>query len=598
MSSVIHLLGIPALDRADAVRPRGKKTWAVLAYLVLADERPGRQGVAELLFPDADDPLGALRWTLADLRRVLGEGVDLGGDPLHLVLPPGATVDIQVLSRGTWVEAVGLPTLGRELLEGLSYPGSPTFELWLASERRRLGAAAEAVLREAVLASLAHGAAARALDHASRLVRLNPYDENHHVLLVRSLSITDGREAAMRQVDISTELLRRELGLETGPILRAAAATEPVGTGPTEAPATVMARLEAGEAAVGAGALETGLASIRRAVAGARTGDDRVLLARSLLALGSTLVHAARGTDEEGAAALYEGRTLADLLGDAGLGATARRELAWVEFLRGRYDHALAWSAEAERLAIDDDAELAWAKLITGACQTDRGDYRSALPALIAAVELAERAGTPRTAAVAGMGLGRLHLLRGDTAAARPALERSFERARGDGWTAFLPMPESLLAEIDLRTGDVDRAEAAFEHAFALGCQVGDPCWESVAARGLGLVHAARGDKPSALAWLEEATRRCRRLPDAWLWLEGYALDALCTVAVGIRAPGAPRWIAELEAIASRAGMRELLARAMLHRARLGDPGARAAAGALAARIDNPALAIDLATVD
>ena len=28
--------------------------------------------IAELLFGAADDPLGALRWTLADLRRALG----------------------------------------------------------------------------------------------------------------------------------------------------------------------------------------------------------------------------------------------------------------------------------------------------------------------------------------------------------------------------------------------------------------------------------------------------------------------------------------------------------------------------------------------
>ena len=94
-----------------------------------------------------------------------------------------------------------------------------------------------------------------------------------------------------------------------------------------------MARLDAGEAAVAAGALETGLGALREAVSGARGVDDRHLLARSLVALGSTLVHAARGTDEEGAAALYEAGSLAEVMGDGSLGATARRELAWIEFL-------------------------------------------------------------------------------------------------------------------------------------------------------------------------------------------------------------------------------------------------------------------------
>ena len=319
------------------------------------------------------------------------------------------------------------------------------------------------------------------------------------------------------------------------------------------------------------------------------------MLAESLIALGSTLVHAARGTDEEGAAALYEGRTLADQIPDADLGAKARRELAWIEFLRGRYDRALAWSAEAGQLAATNDGELAWADLIAGGCHTDSGDYPAALPVLISAVDRADRAGAARTTAVAAALLGRWHLLRGETDAARPALERSLQEAQAGGWTAFVPWPESLLAEVDLRNGDVAAATVAFEHAFALGCQVGDPCWESVAARGLGLIAAARQDTATAIEWLVEAARRGRRLPDAWLWLEAYALEALCSVAVTSGDPAAPRWIGELEAIAGRAGMRELLTRAMLHRATLGDAAALEAARSLAARIDNPVLAADLA---
>ena len=596
MSLLIQILGVPKVERGDpGVKPRGRKTWAVLAYLLLADEPPTRQGVSELLFPDADDPLGALRWTLADVRRVLGDRASIEGDPLRLVLPPHTSVDVEILTRGAWAEALRLPTLGRDLIEGLDYPFSPGFELWLASERRRLGGFAEAVLREATLSSLAHREPARALEHALRLVRLNPYDENHHVLLVRSMSDLGDHDGAMRQVELSTDLLRRELGIDLDAILRAAAAAEPVVRPSSDVPASVRALQEAGEAAIRAGALETGLGALRQAVSGSRAGDDRRLVAETLIELGSTLVHAARGTDEEGAAALYEGRTLADEIPDRALGAKARRELAWIEFLRGRYDRALAWSAEAGRLAAGNDAELAWVDLIAGGCHTDGGDYHAALPVLASAVDRADHAGAARTAAVAGALVGRLHLLRGETDAARPALERSLERARTGGWTAFLPWPESLLAELDLRNGDVGAATVAFEHAFALGCQVGDPCWESVAARGLGLVAAARQDVGTAIDWLVEATRRGRRLPDAWLWLEAYALEALCSVAVASGNPAAPRWIGELEAIAGRAGMRELLARAMLHRASLGDVAALDAARSLAVRIDNPSLAVDLA---
>jgi len=139
-------------------------------------------------------------------------------------------------------------------------------------------------------------------------------------------------------------------------------------------------------------------------------------------------------------------------------------------------------------------------------------------------------------------------------------------------------------------SGDLDRAEERFEHAFALGCQVGDPCWESVALRGLGLVAGARGDIARALELLLDAPKVCRRLPDTYLWIEAYALDALCAVAVGHGAEAAPLWIDELEATAARRGMRELLLHAALFRARLGEPGALDVARSLAVQIDNPAV--------
>ena len=156
--------------------------------------------------------------------------------------------------------------------------------------------------------------------------------------------------------------------------------------------------------------------------------------------------------------------------------------------------------------------------------------------------------------------------------------------------TAFGPWPESFRGELDLMVGDVASAQARFEHAFALGCEVGDPCWEGIALRGLGLAAAARGDVSHALDLLTEAPKRCRRLPDTYLWIEAYALDALCAVAVEHRAQATMQWIDRLEAIAARRGIRELLLRATAYRARHGEPGAIEAAHALAAQIENPAL--------
>lgn len=59
----IRLLGRPRadVDGRPVPGPRGRKTWALLAVLLLADQPSSRRSLANLLFPEAGDPLGALR---------------------------------------------------------------------------------------------------------------------------------------------------------------------------------------------------------------------------------------------------------------------------------------------------------------------------------------------------------------------------------------------------------------------------------------------------------------------------------------------------------------------------------------------------------
>jgi DNA-binding SARP family transcriptional activator len=148
MSLAIHLLGRPHLERdgEPVARPRGHKAWGLIAYLILSRVRnPSREQLAELLFTGADDPLGSVRWNLAEIRRALGAAA-LPHGSTELALPPGAYVDVDALIRGTPQEAIAIPGLGRELLEGMEFGNSPGFETWLLIERRRLVGAAEAAL--------------------------------------------------------------------------------------------------------------------------------------------------------------------------------------------------------------------------------------------------------------------------------------------------------------------------------------------------------------------------------------------------------------------------------------------------------------------
>ena len=128
MAVVAQLLGPPLVTREGVVYapPRGKKVWAVLAYLALAEQPPTRQVLASLLFPEAEDPANALRWNLSELRRLLGGPETVGsGTTVTLRLPSGSTLDVSVLLEGTSAAAVELPGLGPGAVGGDQRRGEP-----------------------------------------------------------------------------------------------------------------------------------------------------------------------------------------------------------------------------------------------------------------------------------------------------------------------------------------------------------------------------------------------------------------------------------------------------------------------------------------
>src|ERR1700754_44226 len=90
--TTIQLLVCPQITRGPAggYRFRSRKSWGLLAYLILSERPPARSQLATLLFGGADDPVRALRWGLAEIRRALGDGASVDGDPVVLQLPDGA----------------------------------------------------------------------------------------------------------------------------------------------------------------------------------------------------------------------------------------------------------------------------------------------------------------------------------------------------------------------------------------------------------------------------------------------------------------------------------------------------------------------------
>ena len=586
MPLTITLLGRPAIARDDVPvpPPRGGKAWGLLAHLLLSGRPAGRRELAALLFPEADDPLGALRWSLAELRRALGVPEALRGDPPLLALPSDAVVD--ALDRAAAANG------GGELLEGLSFASSPGFDAWLMVERRRQASASEALLHDAALADLAAGRIDDALARASRVVALNPLEECHHELLVRTLALSGDRTGALAQAERCDEMLRRELGVPASPAVRRAAdaSDPPPGPPPSGGRAAARGQLEAGKAAAAAGAIEPALERLRRACTEAAACGDQELRARALVALGTTLIHAVRGRDEEGSAVLHQAIAVAERAGDRASSVAAHRELGYVNVQAGMRERAERWLSAAEAMA-EGDAELAAVYAFQGMDLSDTARYGPALGRLGESVDRAEAAGDRRLVAWSGSLMGRVHLLRGDDAAAVTELERSIALTEAEHWVAFRPWPETLRAEVQLRAGDVEGAAERLEHAFSMACQVDDPCWEGMSARGIGLLEARRGHPDEARRWLAEAFTRATRVADRYVWAQGYVLDARAAVAVRAGDAAARGLSDDLLTLAARTGMRELVVRAQVHLGRLGVDGMRESARLLAAEIDNPVLA-------
>src|SRR5260221_126898 len=345
MSLTIRLLGSPRIEQEGepVAGPRGNKAWALLAYLLLSRRPPSRRKLAELLFSEADDPLGALRWSLAQLRQALRQPGALRGDPVELALEPGTAIDLRRLRSVGLPEADEIDALTGELLEGMGFATSPAFEAWLALERTQLGATAQALLLERAQAELGAGNAGTAARLATRLLELNPLEEGHHELLIRSLLATGDKSAALARVEACEELMRRELGVPPSSRLRQIVPTADDEARPMTVGGAGAARgeLDAGKAAIDAGAVDAGLKSLRRACAAAESCGDDYLHARARLALGSALVHGMRAYGEA-AVALHGAVDVATRIGANAIAATALRELGFVDVQAGKRERAEA----------------------------------------------------------------------------------------------------------------------------------------------------------------------------------------------------------------------------------------------------------------
>ena len=593
VSLTVQLLGRPRVvhGRGGGYQVRSRKSWALLAYLILTDRPPTRRQLASLLFAEADDPLRALRWSLAELRRALGDDVSLDGDPVVLQLPDHAVVDVQVVTRGWWSDAVGLPALGAELLEGTSIDSAPGFASWLLSEQRRVSAASEAILHEAALGSMAGGAPDVAREYAVRALAMSPLDENHHALLIRLYRLAGDDAAAESQFRACTELFERELGVRPGVAVTAATEGEP--SSPSGGGGRGIdqrrrrgrfggdLRRSRGRRHLVACGQPSGWPSGR---AGPGPGSGRGWSLPRLSSIPwavSTRRAWPRCTRPTGSRPLTTTRPRQRPLGPSSATST---------FFGPATSAPSCWLNEALELAQGSVSVSAKATTYLGSVESDRADYAQAVALL------EESSASPAPPGSRGARPSGSPCWGGSRCCAvtcrRPRSTsplRSIWRPANTGWhccrgrrrcsgrrccwaATTRPQPRPCSRRLPAPARSATRAGRGWPHADW-------PSWPRPRERSTGRSRCSPTRACAATGWL---TRTCGSTL--------YILDAQAELGRRHRHPDTRVFVDTLRTLASRTGMRELTVRAMLHGAALGHRGDAAAAVLLAADIDNPLL--------
>jgi DNA-binding SARP family transcriptional activator len=585
----VRLLGQPRIeDAAGQPRPpRGQKSWALLARLALADRPLSRSELAAELFAEADDPLGALRWCLADVRRCCGDPALLRGDPVGL--PAGSPwIDVRALHEGV----LPVAELGGELIAGKDPRNCPSFELWLMLARGRCAARSMEELRQAVLRLLATGDAGEAAEIAGQAAAREPLDEAAQELFLRALVAAGHPARAAVHLAACEALFARE-GLTPSAALRAAALSS--GSPPRAGlRASVVARslLRSGTAALDAGSADAGVETLRRAAEEADRAGDPGLVADVLRTLGSALVHAVRGFDGEGAVVLHRALAVARSAGTERLTADILRELAFVDLQAGRHASATRALQEASGRAatVGDPALTAAVLAISGMNEADQGQHDRAAGLLRSSAQTAAEAGSTRQEAWSLGVLSRSLLLSGDVAAALAAAERSMAICDRERWNAFRPWPQALRAHCLAATGATRDARDDAEDAYALACQLGDPCWEGMAGRALALLALQDGNGGAAADWIIDARRRCDRVPDRYVWVSGFVGLGQLEIAARHQPELVRPLAARLYDDATRMDLPEFVAWALVYQAEAGERPNPRLIQTLAGQIANPAL--------
>lgn len=223
--------GIPLADLAL------RKAEALFIYLACSRRPQPREVLADLFWDDRSpaQSLGSLRMALSNLRTRLTPYLIITRATVAFNYDSPHRLDVVELEQH--IEAAHSyrsggneqsPEAVQELeqavalyrgpfLQGFYLREASGFEEWMLMEQERLERRVTAALQDLVTTYLGRGEYSAGIPHASRLLQIDPLDEEMHRQLMRLLAYSGQRAAALEQYQTCRRILSAELGIAPAP---------------------------------------------------------------------------------------------------------------------------------------------------------------------------------------------------------------------------------------------------------------------------------------------------------------------------------------------------------------------------------------------
>ena len=218
----LAVLGMPVVRFGGVVTPLPAKSQALLVYLAMTGKRVRREALADMFWGDTgeDGARANLRLALSKLRQSLPGVLDADADSVGLVAAAVPDVDAlqllqtvdTLLQQSVAAQEAAIARYRGPFLQDFMLRDCAGFEDWVTAERQRIDRRAVVLLRELVQAARRGGKTEREIHHLGLWAKIEPWNEEVQVPLIKLLAQTGSTAAALDRYEACRRAVAEELG--------------------------------------------------------------------------------------------------------------------------------------------------------------------------------------------------------------------------------------------------------------------------------------------------------------------------------------------------------------------------------------------------